>query len=94
MAHESGDYKGKRRCGRGRTKVKASLWMASLSVIQYEEPFKQFYERLKKRGKAPSVARVAVCRKLLTALNAIARDGGEYKPELLMPRPGSLEKVS
>ena len=94
MAKESGDFTGKRRCSRGRGKVKACLWMASLSVATHEEPFKQFYQRLKEKGKPPAVARVAVCRKLLTALNAIARDGEAYKPELLMPRSGSLEKVS
>ena len=35
----------------------------------------EFYNRLKKAGKSHKVAIVAVTRKLLTVLNAMARDG-------------------
>jgi len=88
MARESGTYKGRRSCGRGRLKVKAALWMASLSVIQHEEPFGEFYKRLKEKGKEPSVARVAVCRKLLTNLNAMIRDGKDYDVEKVRAKRG------
>ena len=83
---QSGKFKGQRRCTRGRSKVKSALWMASLSAVRYEAPFKEFYERLKERGKPAPVARTAACRKLLVALNALERDQCEYKPELLFAR--------
>ena len=71
MAKESGKYQGQRTCGRRRTKVKSVLWMASLSTLQHEEPFKAFDKKLKDKVKPSSVARVAGCRKLLTPLNAM-----------------------
>lgn len=86
LAHESGTSRSRRRCQGGRAKVKAALWMASLSVAQHEEPLRAFYQRLREAGKPMPVARVAVCRKLLVALNAMERCQADYRPEALLPR--------
>jgi transposase len=85
LANESGEGARARQCGPGRAKLKAALWMASLSVIRFEEPFERFYERLKNKGKHSRVARVAVCRKLLVALNSIEASQSDYDPQMLFP---------
>lgn len=86
LANESGEGARARKCGPGRSKLKAALWMASLTVLRYEKPFEQFYERLKAKGKHPTVARVAMCRKLLVALNSMESSQSDYDPQMLFSR--------
>lgn len=86
IAKESGTIKQVRRTAAGRRKIKTALWMASLSVVRFDEQFKLSYESLLKRGKPKKVARMAVCRKLLTVCNAIVRDDCLYNSELIKPR--------
>lgn len=92
MAQESGKYEGKRRCGAGRGRVKKALWMASLSVAQYEPSFKEHYERLKNKHKPKSVARIANCRKLLCVLNAMLAKKEDYAPEKVRPHQSSKNR--
>lgn len=89
LAKQSGKFNGKRKCSKGRSKVKKVLWMASLATARFEEPFKQFNDQLKQRGKHKSVARIAVCRKLLTTLNAMERDQVDFQPHLIFPQLSS-----
>jgi transposase len=47
--------------------------MAAQTASRYNAPLASFYQRLLSKGKTPKLALVAVMRKLLTVLNAIAR---------------------
>lgn len=72
--NDSGPRRGKRRISGGREAIRSTLFMATLSSIQYNPVIQAFYQRLLKRGKVKKVAIVACMRKLLTILNAMVRD--------------------
>ena len=55
--------------------------MAATSAIKHNPVIKAFYQRLTSRGKPHKVALVACMRKMLTILNAMARDGAPWTPE-------------
>lgn len=76
---DSGSYRGKRKIGGGRKRVRDALYMAALNAVRRADPFKTFYERLRKAGKPAKLALIAVARKLLTVLNAMMRDRKPYK---------------
>jgi transposase len=71
-ARDSGVMRGKRTIWGGRAKVRAVLYMATLSAVRCDPVLKEFHQRLLARGKLPMVALVACMRKLLVHLNAIA----------------------
>ena len=48
--------------------------MSALTAMRYEPALRDFYLRLRERGKAAKVAIVAVMRKMLVILNARMRD--------------------
>ncbi len=79
---DSGKTVGYRATTGGRKTVRKALFMAALSAIRYNPPLKEFYENLKKKGKKPIVALVAVMRKIIVLLNAKIRDA--CYPELKM----------
>lgn len=74
LARDSGTRKGKRSIWGGRGDVRAVIYMATLSAIQYNPVIRDCHTRLIAAGKLPKVAIVACMRKLLTILNAMARD--------------------
>jgi transposase len=74
--------KGKRRCWGGRAGVRSVLYMATLAATRYNAVIKAHYARLLARGKEKKVALVACMRKLLTHLNAIARDNKPWNHAL------------
>ena len=71
---DSGTMRGKRATWGGRASIRAVLYMATLSAVRRNPALKAFYDRLRAAGKLPKVALIACARKLLTILNAIARD--------------------
>jgi transposase len=73
IANESGTSRGRRRVQGGRFEVRRVLYMATLSAIRRNPAIRDFYQRLRAKGKLPKVAIVASMRKLLTILNAMAR---------------------
>jgi transposase len=75
LNRDSGKQRGKRSVGGGRAEVRSALYMAALSASRYNQPLREFSERLKQAGKAAKVRLVAVARKLLTIANAVLRDG-------------------
>jgi transposase len=79
-ARDSGSVRGARSIFGGRAEVRSALSMASLSAARYNPELRAFYRRLRAAGKAAKVALVAVARKLLTILNAIARDKRPWEP--------------
>lgn len=73
FSKESGRQRGYRRIRGGRPVVRTCLYMAALSATRYNPELRDFYQRLRARGKPGKVALVAVMRKLLIILNSIAR---------------------
>jgi transposase len=80
-AADSGTHRGYRAIRGGRGLVRRALYMAALSVIRTDTDLGRWYQGLRRRGKPGKVALVAVMRKLLLRLHAIARRGTPWVPE-------------
>lgn len=79
---ESGKRDGRRTTWGGRAPVRAVLYMAALAAIRWNPIIRAFHERLLAKAKPAKVAIVACMRKLLTILNAMARDKKPWNPQL------------
>ena len=80
FARDSGRQRGVRGIRGGRSGVRTALYMAAVSAIKCNPRIRDFSDRLKAAGK-PGKVRVTACmRKLLTILNAIARDEAQWNP--------------
>ena len=77
---DSGAFRGKRKIGGGRKRVRDALYMSALNAVRRDDRFKAFYARLRQAGKPAKLALIAVARKLLTILNAMIRDRKPYLP--------------
>jgi transposase len=64
----------------GRGKVRLGLYQAAVVAIRHFPSMKDFYLRLKQKGKASKVALIAVARKLLVLANALVRSMKPYNP--------------
>jgi transposase len=74
FARDSGKVRGVRRIRGGRASVRTVLYLAAMNAARFNPVLRALYERLRQAGKPPKLAFVAVARKLLTILNAIARE--------------------
>jgi transposase len=74
FARDSGTFRGVRRIRGGRASVRTALYLAAMTASRFNPVLRELYERLRQAGKPPKLAFVAVARKLLTILNAIARE--------------------
>ena len=72
---DSGSKRGHRVIRGGRGAVRRALYMSALSAVRGAGQMRSFYERLRSKGKPFKVALVAVMRKMLHQLNAVARRG-------------------
>jgi transposase len=70
---DSGIMRARRHVYGGRPAVKTALYMAALSAARHNPTLSVVYRQLRARGKYPKQALIAVARKLLIILNAIAR---------------------
>lgn len=70
---DSGTLKGKRRIRGGRSTVRTTLYMATLSAIQCNPILSAFYRRLVNEGKHKKVALTAVMRKFISILNTMVK---------------------
>lgn len=86
LNNDSGQRRGKRSIQGGRPKVRKALYMAALNAKRWCEPVKQFYNRLRNRGKEFKVAMVACMRKLVTILNAMMRTETVFNAEKALPQ--------
>lgn len=68
---DSGLFRGRRSVWGGRSRVRASLYMAALAATRYNPIIQEFYQRLCQAGKPKKVALTACMRKLLTILNSM-----------------------
>ena len=79
FARDSGTFRGARRIRGGRASVRTALYLAAMTASRFNPVLKDLYERLRKAGKPPKLAFVAVARKLLTILNAMARERAAWQ---------------
>ena len=70
---DSGTLRGKRAVWGRRSRVRAALYMGTLSATRYNPIIRDFYQRLLTAGKPKKVALVACMRKLLVILNSMLR---------------------
>lgn len=75
---DSGKMRGLRCIFGGREKVRRVLYMAAQVAAQHNPILAEFKQRLRGAGKKPKVAIVAVMRKLIVTLNAMARDNAHW----------------
>jgi len=66
----------------GNARLRAALWMPTLTAVQKNAWLKAHYKRLRARGKLPKVALVACMRKLLTAVYSVAKHRQPFVPEV------------
>ena len=70
----------------GRERVREAPYMGALVATRFDPTIKEFYERLRARGKPKKVALVACMRKLLLILNAILKNRTPWRsPHALIP---------
>jgi transposase len=74
FACDSGTFRGVRRIRGGRSAVRTALYLAAMTAARFNPALRAIYQRLRQAGKPPKLAFVTVARKLLTILNAIARE--------------------
>jgi transposase len=66
----------------GHGRLRAQLWMPTLSAVRCNPWLRTYYERLIARGKLRKVALVAAMRKLLTAIYSVAKHRRAFVPHL------------
>jgi transposase len=76
---DSGQKAGQRHIWGGRARVRRVLYMATWSAIRCQSHLNARYAQLRARGKPAKVALVACMRSLLVGLNAMLRDGSEWR---------------
>jgi transposase len=67
----------------GNARLRAALWMPTLTAVRKNPWLRDYYERLIARGKLPKVALVAAMRKLLHAVYWIATHRRPFVPQIL-----------
>lgn len=81
LNNDSGKHQGRRHIWGGRSAVRRTLYMATISAIRYNPVIKAHYEHLLDQGKLKKVAIVSSMRKLLVILNAMTRDACTWNPD-------------
>ena len=79
---ESGVWRGRRHISGGRAEVRRVLYLAAMSGVRTNPVLHAYYTRLVAAGKPRKVALIACAHKLLTILNAMARDQRAWVPQL------------
>lgn len=74
LASDSGQTAGRRHVRGGRREVRDILFVVAEIVRRHDPDFKAFHQKLSQAGKPKKVIRVALAHKLLTRLNAKARE--------------------
>jgi transposase len=80
FARDSGTLRGTRRIRGGRAPVRTVLYLAAMTASRFNPALAKTYARLVQAGKPRKLALLAIARKLLVALNAIARDRTAWHP--------------
>jgi transposase len=82
FACDSGKFHGRRMIRGGRSHVRSTLYMATLTAIRHNTVIRTFYERLRHGGKPFKVSITAAMRKLLTILNAMVANRRPWTPAI------------
>jgi transposase len=69
----------------GHARLRAALWMPTLSAVRHNPWLRAYYQRLRAAGKLPKVALIAAMHKLLAAIHSVARHRRPFVP-ILAPR--------
>lgn len=67
--------------GRGNRTLRSALYMPALAAIRHDPTMRQFYDRLRQRGKLPKQALAAVMRKLTHIAWGVVHHNTPYDPE-------------
>jgi transposase len=67
----------------GNARLRAALWMPTLSAVRYNPWLRAYYQQLRARGKLPKVALVACMHKLLFAVYSVAKHRRPFIPKPL-----------
>jgi transposase len=70
----------------GNARLRAKLWMPTLTAVRNNAWLRAYYEGLRARGKLPKVALVAAMRKLLIAVYFVAKNRKPFVPILVEAR--------
>lgn len=70
----------------GNARLRANLWMPTLTAVRKNPWLRAYYEGLLRRGKLPKVALVAAMRKLLIAVYFVAKNRKPFVPILAEAR--------
>jgi transposase len=65
---------------RGNPRIRKALYFPALSAIRFNPIVKEFYERLRSRGKAKMVAVCAAMRKLLHLVVGVLKNQAHFDP--------------
>jgi transposase len=66
----------------GNARLRAALWMPTLTAVRKNAWLRAYYEGLRARGKLPKVALIAAMRKLLIAVYFVAKNRKPFVPIL------------
>jgi len=80
---DGGTLRGKRSIFGGRPRVRATLYMATLSAMRFNPTIKVFADRLRAAGKPFKVIAIACIRKLLTIPNVMLKNNQPWSPPCL-----------
>jgi transposase len=83
LNRDSGTLRGIRTVWGGRSGVRTTLYMATLSATRHNPAIREFYGRLCAKGKPKKVALTACMRKLLAILGAVLRNRTPWDAEHL-----------
>jgi transposase len=78
---DSGKMRGKRMIWGGRSSVRTSLYMATMTAVRSNKAIKAFYNRLLTAGKPKMVALTACMRKLIIIMNAMIRNNQPWQQD-------------
>jgi transposase len=73
----------------GHDRLRAHLWMPTLSAVRFNPWLRAYYQHLIARGKLPKVALVAAMHKLLLAIYSVAKHRRPFVPHLTTPQETS-----
>jgi transposase len=65
----------------GKARLRAALWMPTLTAVRKNPWLRAYYEQLRARGKLPKVALVACMHKLLFAVYSVAKHRRPFVPK-------------
>jgi transposase len=69
-------------CPLGNARLRSALYMTTVAAVRLNPWLREFYQRLRARGKPPKVALLATMRKLLMAVYSVAKHRQPFVPRM------------